>query len=89
MVKLSSLFGQIHSEIFSAVNFENLVAQSGAERHTKGFLSKTQLIAMLFCHLAGSGFSKGDSQWSGLLQREARTSRDQESSHEIDSLLRK
>ena len=54
MVKLSSLFGQILSEIFSAVNFENLVAESGAERHAKGFRSKTQLIAMLFCHLAGA-----------------------------------
>ena len=31
MVMLSSLFGQILSEIFSAVNFENLVADFGCE----------------------------------------------------------
>jgi len=33
--KLSNLFSQILSEIFSALNFEDLVAESGAERHSK------------------------------------------------------
>ncbi|MGI6790314.1 DUF4372 domain-containing protein [Aminivibrio sp.] len=54
MVNVSSLFGQIVSELFTAVNFDNLVAKWGAERHAKGFRSKTQLISMLFCHLAGA-----------------------------------
>jgi len=54
MVNVSSLFGQIVSGLFSAVNFDNLVAKWGAERHAKGFRSKTQLISMLFCHLAGA-----------------------------------
>jgi len=49
MVNVSSLFGQIVSGLFSAVNFDNLVAKWGAERHAKGFRSKTQLISMLFC----------------------------------------
>ncbi len=54
MLKPTSLFSKLLSEIFSIVNFENLVAKWRAERHTKGFRSKTQLISMLFCHLAGS-----------------------------------
>ncbi|HPK07037.1 MAG TPA: IS4 family transposase [Aminivibrio sp.] len=54
MLKPASLFSQILSEIFTAVNFDNLVAKWGAERHAKGFRSKTQLISMLFCHLAGA-----------------------------------
>jgi hypothetical protein len=48
MLKPASLFSQILSEIFTAVNFDNLVAKWGAERHAKGFRSKTQLISMLF-----------------------------------------
>ena len=52
MIKVSSLFGQILSEIFSSVNFEKLVSDHGAERRAKGFRSRTQLISMLFCHLA-------------------------------------
>lgn len=54
MVNVSSLFGQIVSEIFTAVNFDNLVASTGAERNAKGFHCKTQLVSMLFCHLAGA-----------------------------------
>ena len=54
MLKPASLFSQILSEIFTAVNFDNLIAKWGAERHAKGFRSKTQLISMLFCHLAGA-----------------------------------
>ena len=54
MLKPASLFSQLLSEIFTAVNFDNLVAKWGAERHAKGFRSKTQLISMLFCHLAGA-----------------------------------
>ena len=52
MIKVSSLFGQILSEIFSAVDFEKLVVKHKAELRAKGFRSKTQLISMLFCHLA-------------------------------------
>ena len=52
MIKVSSLFGQILSEIFSAVDFEKLVSKHEAERRAKGFRSRTQLISMLFCHLA-------------------------------------
>jgi hypothetical protein len=67
MLKPASLFSQLLSEIFTAVNFDNLVAKWGAERHAKGFRSKTQLISMLFCHLARSGFSPGDRQRTQLL----------------------
>ena len=52
MIKVSSLFGQILSEIFSAVDFDKLVSDHGAEHRAKGFRSRTQLISMLFCHLA-------------------------------------
>ena len=54
MLKAMSLFSQIVSEIFTAVNFDNLVASTGAERNAKGFHCKTQLVSMLFCHLAGA-----------------------------------
>lgn len=37
MITVSSLLGQIVSEILSAVNFNNLVAITGAERHTEVF----------------------------------------------------
>jgi len=60
MGNVSSLFGQIVSGLFSAVNFDNLVAKWGAERHAKGFRSKTQLVSMLFLSSGGSGFSPGD-----------------------------
>ena len=51
MIKASSLFGQILSEIFPSADFEKLVSNNGAERRVKGFRSRTQLISMLFCHL--------------------------------------
>ena len=49
MLKPASLFSQLLSEIFTAVNFDNLIAKWGAERPAKGFRSKTQLVSMLFC----------------------------------------
>ena len=52
MIKVASLFSQILSTIRTAVNFDNLVAKHEAEKRAKGFESKSQLIAMLFCHLA-------------------------------------
>lgn len=52
MIKVASLFSQILSTIRTAVNFDNLVAKHEAEKNAKGFESKTQLVSMLFCHLA-------------------------------------
>ncbi len=52
MITSMSLFSQILSEIRTAVNFDNLVAKHQAEKNSKGFESKTQLVSMLFCHLA-------------------------------------
>jgi hypothetical protein len=52
VVNVSSLFGQIVSGLFSAVNFDKLVAKWGAESHAKGFRSKAQLVSMIFYHLA-------------------------------------
>ena len=51
MLKVASIFSQILGEI-SLVNFEKLVIKHGAEKHAKGFKCWTQLVAMLFCHLA-------------------------------------
>jgi len=45
-----SIFSQI-LELFSRGEFEALVRQHGAERHARGFLCWTQLVAMLFCQL--------------------------------------
>ena len=39
MVNVSSLFGQIVSEIFTAVNFDNLVASTGAGAIVKSGVS--------------------------------------------------
>jgi len=51
MLKVASIFSQILGEI-SHTNFEKLVHKHSAERHAKGFKCWTQLVAMLFCHLA-------------------------------------
>lgn len=53
MVRTASLFSQILREI-PRVEFENLVRRHGTERRSKGFSSWNQLVAMLFCHLAGA-----------------------------------
>jgi hypothetical protein len=50
-VKSVGLFSQILEQI-SRVEFASLVAHHGGERGAKGFTCYTQLIAMLFCHLA-------------------------------------
>lgn len=53
MVRTASLFSQILSEI-PRIEFEALVRKHGTERRSKGFSSWNQLVAMLFCHLAGA-----------------------------------
>ena len=52
MIKVASLFNQILSTIRTAVDFDNLVAKHEAEKNSKGFESKAQLVSMLFGHLA-------------------------------------
>ena len=52
MVRSIGLFSQVVSEICSRVDFEKFVEKHAAERATKGFTCKTQLISMLFCHFA-------------------------------------
>lgn len=51
MVRVGSLFNQILAEI-PRDDFARLVERHGAERASKGFGCWTQLVAMLFCHLA-------------------------------------
>ena len=53
MVRTASLFSQILGEI-PRVEFERLVRKHGTERRSKGFTSWNQLVAMVFCHLAGA-----------------------------------
>ncbi len=53
MVRTASLFSQLLREI-SRVDFERLVRKHSAERHAKGFTCWSQLVSMLFCHLAGA-----------------------------------
>ena len=53
MVRTASLFSQILSAI-PRIEFEKLVRKHGTERRSKGFTSWNQLVAMLFCHLAGA-----------------------------------
>ena len=51
MVKTASLFSQLLQEI-SRPQFAYLVKKHRAERASKGFKCWTQLVAMLFCHMA-------------------------------------
>jgi len=53
MVKAASLFSQLLTHIPRG-EFAALVARHGAHRNAKGFNCWTQLVAMLFCHLAGA-----------------------------------
>ncbi len=52
MVSSTGLFSQVVSEICSRVDFDRFVEKHGAERASKGFTCKTQLVSMLFCHFA-------------------------------------
>ncbi len=51
MIKVSSLFSQLLHH-FPRTEFAQLVAKHQAERHAKGFTCWTQLVSMLFCHMA-------------------------------------
>jgi len=51
MIKGSSLFSQLLHH-FPRIEFAQLVAKHQAEHRSKGFSCWTQLVAMLFCHMA-------------------------------------
>lgn len=51
MIKAASLFSQLLHH-FPRTEFAHLVSKHQAERRAKGFSCWTQLVAMLFCHLA-------------------------------------
>ena len=51
MVKVASLFSQLLTHI-PRLRFNTLARQHRVERGAKGFSCWTQLVAMLFCHLA-------------------------------------
>lgn len=51
MVLSASLYSQLLKQI-PRTNFFRLVRKHDAEKHAKGFTCWTQLVAMLFCHLA-------------------------------------
>jgi hypothetical protein len=51
MVLTASLFNQLLNH-FPRTEFAALVKATKAERHARGFTCWTQLVAMLFCHLA-------------------------------------
>jgi hypothetical protein len=53
MVRTTSLFSQLLRFIPQS-EFNEIVRKHGAERAAKGFKSWTQLVAMLFCHLAAA-----------------------------------
>ena len=50
MNRFSSVFSQI-LKLFPRAEFEQLVKQTEAERHGRGFRSWDQFVSMLFCHL--------------------------------------
>lgn len=51
MIKVASLFSQLLHH-FPRTEFSQLVAKHQAERRAKGFKCWTQLVSMLFCHMA-------------------------------------
>ena len=51
MIKATSLFSQLLHH-FPRTEFAELVAKHQAERGSKGFTCWTQLVSMLFCHMA-------------------------------------
>ena len=51
MIRVASLFSQILKH-FPRTEFSQLVRKHGAERRAKGFSCWTQLVSMLFCHMA-------------------------------------
>ena len=51
MIRTSSLFSQLLQH-FPRTKFSQLVRKHDGEKHAKGFTCWTQLVAMLFCHLA-------------------------------------
>ena len=51
MIKVASLFSQL-LHYFPRTEFSHLVARHQAERKAKGFSCWTQLVAILFCHMA-------------------------------------
>jgi hypothetical protein len=51
MVLASSLYSQLLQQI-PRTTFLRLVSKHDAEKHAKGFMCWTQLVSMLFCHLA-------------------------------------
>jgi len=50
MNQFSSIFSQL-LQLFPRLEFQHLVKKTQAERHTKGFTSWSQFVAMLFCQL--------------------------------------
>lgn len=51
MIKVASLFSQLLKH-FPRTEFAHLVTKHGAEYRSKGFSCWTQLVSMLFCHMA-------------------------------------
>jgi len=51
MIRVASLFSQL-LKYFPRTEFSQLVGKHGAERRAKGFSCWTQLVSMLFCHMA-------------------------------------
>jgi hypothetical protein len=51
MIKVASLFSQLLRH-FPRTEFAHFVAKYEAEKRAKGFTCWTQLVSMLFCHVA-------------------------------------
>lgn len=63
MIKVASLLSQLLHH-FSCTELAQLVAKHQAERRAKGFTCWTQMVAMLFCHLAHADSLR--EIWGGL-----------------------
>lgn len=50
MNRFCSIFSQI-LQLFSRLEFQQMVQKTQAERHARGFTCWTQFVAMLFCQL--------------------------------------
>jgi hypothetical protein len=82
VIRVSSIFSQM-LQLFSRHEFEQAVAEHGAERHARGFSCWGQFVAMLFCHLGraqslreicgGLAASEGKLRHLGLLDAPRRS----------------
>ncbi len=87
MSKFSSIFSQLLS-LFPRSDFYREVYETKAERHSRGFSSWDQFVAMLFCQLGRPPFTKRDMRRTEYLFGQAEASWIGKSAEPFDACVR-